>query len=87
MHKFFISQYVSRLTKEDVMNFAHKNNIYLTKDELEIIYSNLKSNWKTVLYGDPTSVFKELKQSLSDDSYQKGMSLYQEYHDLYKDYL
>lgn len=87
MHKFFISQYISRLTKEDVMKFASKNDINLNQEELDLIYSNLKTNWETVLYGDPTKLFQELKQSLNPDSYEKGIKLYQEYHNLYKDYL
>lgn len=69
------------------MKFASKNDISLTKAELDLIYSNLKTNWETVLYGDPTKLFQELKQSLNPDSYEKGIKLYQEYHNLYKDYL
>lgn len=87
MHKFFISQYVSRITKNDVQNFALKNNISLNDNELDIIYTNLKQNWETILYDDPTRVFKILKGQLSPDSYEKGIRLYHEYHNLYKDYL
>lgn len=87
MHKFFISQYVSRLTKDDVMNFSRKNNINLDEQELDIIFCNLKSNWETVLYGNPETLFRELKKSLKPDTYEKGIKLYHEYHNLYKDYL
>jgi hypothetical protein len=87
MHKFFISQYISRLTKEDVKQFAIKNNIYLNDQELDIIYQNLKEHWETVLYGNPTPLFKQLKTKLSTESYQKGITLYEYYHNLYKDYL
>lgn len=87
MHKFFISQYVSRLTKEDVKTFALKNGIYLDNQELDVIYQNLKQHWETVLYDNPDRVFEQLKQQLSPDSYNKGIQLYQYYHNLYKDYL
>lgn len=87
MHKFFISQYVSRLTKEDVKTFALKNDIYLDNQELDVIYDNLKQHWETVLYGNPEVVFEKLKHQLSEESYQKGLQLYQYYHNLYKDYL
>lgn len=87
MHKFFISQYVSRLTKEDVKTFALKNDIYLDNQELDVIYDNLKQHWETVLYGNPEVVFEKLKHQLSKESYHKGLQLYQYYHNLYKDYL
>lgn len=87
MHKFFISQYVSKLTKEDVKGFALKNDIYLDNKELDVIYENLKQHWETVLYGNPEMVFEKLKHQLSPQSYSKGMKLYQYYHNLYKDYL
>lgn len=87
MHKFFISQYISRLTKEDVKRFALKNNINLNDQELDIIYQSLKEHWETVLYGNPKPLFERLKTTLSAESYQKGITLYEYYHDLYKDYL
>lgn len=87
MHKFFINQYVSRISKDDVNQFAKKNEIFLNDQELDIIYENLKQNWEVVLYGDPTSLFQELKTKLKPDSYEKGLQLYRQYYELYKDYL
>lgn len=87
MYKFLISQYIGKITKEDIIKFATKNNIILNEKEVEIIYINLKQNWETALYGDPTKLFDSLKQQLSKDSYEKGIKLYYEYYNLYKNYL
>lgn len=87
MHKFFISQYINKISVEDVKDFALKNNILLSEEELQLIYHTLQQNWETVLYQDPTPVFERLKGQLSPDSYQKGIQLFEKYHNLYKDYL
>lgn len=87
MYKFLISQYINKMTKEDIVKFATKNGIVLNEKELDVIYINLKQNWETALYKDPSNLFQSLKQQLSKESYEKGIELYYKYYELYKNYL
>lgn len=87
MYKFLIAQYINKLSIEDVNNFAIKNNIYLEKNELDIIFKTLKNNWETILYHNPKPIFDNLKTKLNPNSYQKGLVLYQTYYEMYKNYL
>lgn len=87
MHKYLISKYINNLTINDINNFAFKNKIKLTNDESYILFNTLKQKWEVILYKDPEPVFKELKSKLSTDSYQKGIALFQQYYEMYKNYL
>lgn len=87
MYKLLIAQYINKLTIDDVNKFAIKNNIYLSTDELNIIFITLKNNWETILYCDPKPIFDDLKTKLNPNSYQKGLALYNTYYEMYKNYL
>lgn len=49
MNIYLIEEYVNRMKKEDVNNFALKQGIILDKEELDIIYNYIKSPSLTVL--------------------------------------
>ena len=53
MNIYLISEYVNRMQKQDVNNFAIKQGITLDNEELDIIYNNIKNNYKTLIYGNP----------------------------------
>ena len=42
-----LKNYVDRLKKEDIVNFAIKKNILLDKNELEVVYHNIKTRFKS----------------------------------------
>ena len=43
-----LKNYVDRLKKEDIVNFAIKKNILLDKNELEVVYHNIKTRFKDI---------------------------------------
>ena len=47
-----IKNYVSKMTKEDVLKFTQKNDIYLNEYELDFIYRFIKKNYEAV-YANP----------------------------------
>jgi len=49
-----IEPYINNISKEDINNFAIKNNINLNKNELEFIYNFIKTKYKDVL-NNPTN--------------------------------
>lgn len=71
-----ISEYVNRMTLEDVNNFALKNGIILKDKEVKVIYDHIKNNWRTIVFGNPRGILDDLKEKLDSTSYQKVESLY-----------
>ena len=76
MKERLISEYVNRMTLEDVNNFALKNGINLKDTEVKIIYDHIKNNWRTIVFGNPRGILDDLKEKLDSTSYQKIESLY-----------
>ena len=82
-----ISQYINKITKEDIFKFAKDKGIYLNNDELEFVFSKIKNNWKTIVFGDPSNIFKELKTKTSIQKYNQIEQLYYEFKKKYRAYL
>lgn len=79
MNNFLISEYVKRITKDDINKFALKQGVSLTKDELDIIYNYVKKEYKTVIYGNPRVILDELKIKVRPITYNKIESLYEQF--------
>ena len=71
-----LKNYVDRLKKEDIVNFAIKKNILLDKNELEVVYHNIKTRFKDI-YADGLKVIEENKNSLKETTYRKLKELYE----------
>ena len=71
-----LKNYVDRLKKEDIVNFAIKKNIFLDKKELEVVYHNIKTRFKDI-YDDGLKVLEENKNSLKETTYRKLKELYE----------
>jgi len=76
MNIYLVSEYIKRLTRDDVVSFANNQGVVLDDDELEIIYDYVKNKYKTVLYGNARSVLDELKEKVRPMTYQKIETLY-----------
>lgn len=87
MFSKMIENYINKLTKNDIIYFAKKENIVLNNNELEIIYDYIKNDYKILLYGDSTSIFNNLKSRINPTSYQKIIILFDKYKRKYKKYL
>lgn len=64
-----ISNYVERLTKEDIIKFANMNNLNVTENEINFVYTFIKSNYKTVLSNPNSFNLALYKDKFSDDNY------------------
>ncbi|HIS91215.1 MAG TPA: hypothetical protein IAC20_06150 [Candidatus Faecisoma merdavium] len=87
MKEKLISEYISKITMEDINNFALKNGINLNDKELEIIYNHVKNNWRTIIYGNPREILDDLKENINNISYQKIESLYVYFKNRYSNFL
>lgn len=77
--EFLIKEYVKKITEEEIYNFAKKEGITLTNDELKTIYVYLKNYSDTFLHDDATFLFEELKEKLQPKTYDKLIELYNKY--------
>lgn len=87
MKELWIQNYIDKITKEDIIWFAKNNNIILQNNEVNILYQTLKKDWKVFLYGDPSSIWKELELKLSAENFEKGMNLFRVMKQKYQSFL
>ncbi len=82
-----ISRYMEKLTKEDVFNFAKKNNILLSPEELDFTYLFVKKNWQIVIANPESLNIERYKDKFSPENLKKIDNLFKEYSKRYKGYL
>ena len=82
MPKNWIINYARNMTKEDMRNFAKKNNIKVNENDVDTIYTHIKKYYN-VFFDDPIKYIKMLKGTIEDDIYYEILKTY----DNYKNYL
>ena len=82
-----IENYVNKMNISDVNNFALSNNINLNNTELDIVYNTIKKNWYTLIYGDYTSIFNNIKDKFDTDTYKKIEELFFYFKNKYQKFL
>lgn len=87
MNEFLIKNYISRLTSNDIDNFAKKHGIELNEKELNIVEQHIKNDWRTIIYGNPRPILDNLKNKLNNIQYKKIENLYVEFKNKYENYL
>lgn len=82
-----IERFMNKLTITDVNNFAQKNNVSLSPEELEFTYAFVKKNWQNIL-ANPNSLNVERYQNMyTPENFIKIKKLIREYSIKYKNYL
>lgn len=81
MNFYFIENYMSKLKKNDIENFALKENIILDDEELNNIYNYVKSNYKNIIYNDPEKTLNNIKKAFNNKTYLKVEKIYLKYKD------
>lgn len=81
-----IKKYVNILTTKDIYEFGRKNNIFLTDNEVSIIYEVIKKDYETLLYNDE-KVFQYLENKISSENLNKIKIIFKEYKKKYQNYL
>ena len=79
MNKYFIKKYIDKLTKQDIIDYAKTKQINLSTQEINIIYTTIKTKWIDFLNGNQNQILKELESSLSKEPYQEIIKLYNTY--------
>ncbi len=79
MNKYLIYKYATNITKEDIIKYSNSLNHYLTKEETNIIYNYIQNKTKEFIEGNPIPILNELKQKLSQKTYNIIIDLYNKY--------
>lgn len=78
---------MSLLKKEDVQNFAIKNNVSLSEEELNFTYEFVKKNWRIILSNPNAFHLEKYKDRFTEENYQKINLLIKEYLKKYQSFL
>lgn len=82
-----IERYIKNLSKEQVNNFALKNNVNLSGLELDFLYVFIKKNYKEVLANPNLLNLDRYKTKFSEENFVKIKKLFNEYLSKYGSYL
>lgn len=76
MYDYLINEYVNKLELKQIEEFAFKQGVELTNDELDIIYDTVKNHWRTFVHGNPKPILENLKTKVRPLTYNKIETLY-----------
>lgn len=79
MKEKIIKSYIKSISKDDIINYAKKNNINLTNKELDIIYFEIKNNYNAII-NNPNEALYNIKSKVSSNTYDKLYELYTIYY-------
>ncbi len=71
------------MNKNDINNFAIKNNIYLNNNELNYIYSFIKNNYQELIDNPNNFNIDNYKDNFTNENYLKINNLIKEYKEKY----
>ena len=74
-----ITEYINKLKKEDINNYAQKQGIKLDKEELDIVYNYIKTNYKNIIYYTIEKTLSEIKYKVKPLTYIKIEELITKY--------
>lgn len=83
MNLFFIERYIQKIKKEDIYNYALSQGIILKNQELDTLYTYLKSNYKAFLHNKESrlNLLEEIKTKVPSNIAYKLEELYYQYKD------
>ncbi len=73
-----IYQYINKLKKEDIKNFALKQNFELESYELDLIYYYIKNKYID-FFNNPSKVLEEISNKVRPITYNKINELYNKF--------
>ena len=82
-----VERYISKLSKEDINNFAKSKNITLNEEELDFTYSFIKKNYKDFLKNPNLFNIDLYKNKYQSDNFNKIKKVFVEYFSKYQKFL
>ena len=78
-----VKRYMDNLTKEQVLNFAQKNQIFLSQEELDFTYTFVKKNWEMIFRNPNLLKLQRYKDKFSEENFIKIQKLFVLYYQKY----
>jgi len=82
-----VERFMNNLTIEQVNNFAIKNSINLSSDELDYTYKFIRKNWQPIASNPGVLNLNRYKHKFSEENFNKIEKLFNVYSKKYKGYL
>lgn len=81
MNLFFIERYIHKIKKEDIYNYAISQKINLNSDEIDTLYTYLKTHYKSFLINPQIrpQLLSEIKSKVSPTVATKIDEIYEQY--------
>ena len=74
-----IKNYISKLKKEDIINYLNKENLPYSNEEVDLIYDGIMSNYQNLENIDFNTYITNYKYNLNETLYNKIIEKYNEY--------
>ena len=74
-----ITEYINKLKKEDINNYAQKQGIKLDNEELDLVYNYINTNYKNIIYYTIEKTLSEIKYKVKPLTYTKIEELITKY--------
>ena len=78
-----VKRYVSNLTKEQINDFALKNDVTLSESELDFVYVFVKKNWEMIFQNPNLLQLERYKKQFSEENFVKIQKLFAMYYQKY----
>lgn len=78
---------MSKLTREQVNNFAISKNVFLNESELGFTYNFVKKNWEQVIKNPKLLHLERYQKEFSPENFTKIQKLFNEYSAKYQAFL
>ncbi len=78
-----IKRYMSNLTKEQLNNFAIKNNVSLNEQELDFTFVFIKKNWELIFRNPNLLDLNRYKEQYTEENFEKIKKLIAFYYQKY----
>lgn len=82
MNRYIIMEYIKKLNRNDIINFANRQGISLSSDEVETIYHYIKHEYNRIINKDE-SILEEAKDKLNSNAYNYIEEMYYKYRNLF----
>lgn len=83
MYKNLLKQWIENISQEDFERYLKLNNLTTSKEESEILFHLLKSDWEGI-YEGKEETFLKVKSKVSKETYEKLYNLYLKVKNKYK---
>ena len=73
LNQIIIKKYITKLTKQNIIDYLNNQQIKIPENEIDIVYHYIKNNQSYFIEGNHQKILKELKEKLSNNTYNSSI--------------